>query len=249
LISLPFDKIHKTQITRYASIHRGAFKTVEGRKLRVSTIGRTFLDMLRRLDYCGGMRHVMELFGTSAGQYRPPIIDELERHGNAIVKARAGYLLEEHARIQDVGDRRLRAISFFFGRCDSPSASLRTRHVSLVHALALETATRIPGRRTVPPCGRDRPVGRFENPGQKDETRDQRRVVLIGQGEGGRLSMRATGIGVPPLSPLPASRAYRRLASGSDIKGQDSIREDDWKEKREDNPELIRVAFLSMPLA
>jgi len=46
------------------------------------------------------------------------------------------------------------------GHRDSPCASLRTRHVSLVRALALETATRIPGRRTVPLFGRDRPVGR-----------------------------------------------------------------------------------------
>jgi hypothetical protein len=27
---------------------------------------------------------------------------------------------------------------------------------------------------------------------------------MIGKGEGGRFSMLATGIGVPPLSPLPA---------------------------------------------
>jgi predicted transcriptional regulator of viral defense system len=101
LVNIQFDRIQKTQITRYASIHRGAFKKIEGRKLRVSTIGRTFLDMLRRPDYCGGMRHVMEIFGASAGQYRPLIIDELERHGNAIEKARAGYLLEEFAHIQD----------------------------------------------------------------------------------------------------------------------------------------------------
>jgi predicted transcriptional regulator of viral defense system len=101
LVSLPFDKIHKTQITRYASIHRGAFKNIEGRKLRVSTIGRTFLDMLRKPDYCGGMRHVMEIFGTAAGQYRQLIIDELDRHGNAIEKARAGFLLEEYGHIQD----------------------------------------------------------------------------------------------------------------------------------------------------
>ena len=66
-----------------------------------------------------------------------------------------------------VGDRRLRAIIFLFGRRDSPSASLRTRHVSLVRALALETAARIPGRRTAPPCGRVRPSRRSENQGQK----------------------------------------------------------------------------------
>jgi predicted transcriptional regulator of viral defense system len=101
LVYIQFDRIHKTQITRYASIHRGAFKTVEGRRRRVSTIGRTFLDMLRRPDYCGGMRHVMEIFGALAGQYRLLIIDEFERHGNAIEKARAGYLLEEYGHIQD----------------------------------------------------------------------------------------------------------------------------------------------------
>jgi len=101
LVNLPFDRIHKTQITRYASIHRGAFKSIEERKLRVSTIGRTFLDMLRRPDYCGGMRHVVEIFGTLADQYRQLIINELDRHGNAIEKARAGYLLEEYAHIQD----------------------------------------------------------------------------------------------------------------------------------------------------
>lgn len=43
-------------------------------------------------------------------------------------------------------------------------------------------------------------------------------MVLIGLGKGGRLSIRAIGIGVPPLSPLPATRAYRRHAAGSDIK-------------------------------
>jgi predicted transcriptional regulator of viral defense system len=101
LVNIQFDRIQKTQITRYASIHRGAFKNVEGRKLRVSTVGRTFLDMLRKPDYCGGMRHVMEIFGSSAGQYKPLIIDELDRHGNSIEQARAGYLLEEYGHIQD----------------------------------------------------------------------------------------------------------------------------------------------------
>jgi len=55
---------------------------------------------------------------------------------------------------------------FLFGRRDSPSASLRTRHASLIRALALETAARIPGRRMASPYGRVRPVGRSEN--QKD---------------------------------------------------------------------------------
>lgn len=32
---IQFEKIQKTQITRYASVHRGAFKNIEGRKLNV----------------------------------------------------------------------------------------------------------------------------------------------------------------------------------------------------------------------
>lgn len=101
LVNIQFDNIQKTQITSYASVHRGAFKIIEGRKLRVATIGRTFLDMLRRPDYCGGMRHVMEIFGSSAAQYKRLIIEELDRLGNSIEKARAGYLLEDYGHIQD----------------------------------------------------------------------------------------------------------------------------------------------------
>ena len=47
------------------------------------------------------------------------------------------------------------------GRRDSPSASLRTRHVSLFAPSPSRPLTRTPGRRTAPPCGRDRPGGRF----------------------------------------------------------------------------------------
>jgi len=101
LINTNFAKVQKTQITRYSSIHLGAFKNVDGRNLRVTTIGRTFLDMLRKPDYCGGMRHVMDVFISFAPQYKRLIIDEIDHHGNKIEKARAGYLLEEHCQIRD----------------------------------------------------------------------------------------------------------------------------------------------------
>lgn len=101
LVFIQFDKIQKTRITRYSSVHQGAFRNIERRTLRVSTIGRTFLDMLRKPSYCGGMRHVIEIFGSSAVQYSDLIIDELDRHGNAIEKTRAGYLLENVGQIRD----------------------------------------------------------------------------------------------------------------------------------------------------
>jgi len=42
---------------------------------------------------------------------------------------------------------------FLFGRRDSPSALLRTRHGSLFAPSPSKPLARIPGRRTVPPCG------------------------------------------------------------------------------------------------
>jgi predicted transcriptional regulator of viral defense system len=101
LINIKFEKVQKTQITRYSSIHQGAFKNVEGRNLRVTTIGRTFLDMLRKPDYCGSIRHVMDTFIAFGLQYKRLIIDEIDRHGNSIEQARAGYLLEDCCKIRD----------------------------------------------------------------------------------------------------------------------------------------------------
>ena len=90
-----FNYYIKNKIFRYSSVHQGAFKHIDGRMLRVSTIGRTFLDMLRKPDYCGSMYHVAGIFKNNGQQYSKLIIDEIDRHGTNIEKARAGYLLEE----------------------------------------------------------------------------------------------------------------------------------------------------------
>ncbi len=97
-------KIHtidKTPIISYSSIHQGAFKKIEGRSLRVSTSGRTFLDMVRKPDYCGGMRHVLEVYSKFGKEHSRLIISEIDRHGNLIEKTRAGYILEEICKIKD----------------------------------------------------------------------------------------------------------------------------------------------------
>lgn len=101
LTRLNFSIIHNNKIFRYSSIHHGAFKHIEGRMLRVSTIGRTFLDMLREPDYCGSMYHVIDVFKNYGEQYSNLIIDEIERHGTNIEKSRAGYLLEEILHVED----------------------------------------------------------------------------------------------------------------------------------------------------
>jgi predicted transcriptional regulator of viral defense system len=101
LTKIKFSMIQNNKIFRYSSIHHGAFKHIEDRMLRVSTIGRTFLDMLREPDYCGSMYHVTDVFKNFGEQYSRLIIDEIDRHGTNIEKSRAGYLLDEILNIKD----------------------------------------------------------------------------------------------------------------------------------------------------
>lgn len=83
----------------HASVHvqersqMGAFRLVSDTPLRVATIGRTFLDMLREPKLCGGMQHVIDIYRNDAKRYFRLILDELERHGKPIDKIRAGYIL------------------------------------------------------------------------------------------------------------------------------------------------------------
>jgi hypothetical protein len=95
LTRVRFDKLGRTEIHRFSSIHWGAYINVHGRSLRVSSIGRTFLDMLRNPELCGGMAHVIETYESHAAQYLRPIVEEIDRHGGAIDKVRAGYLMHE----------------------------------------------------------------------------------------------------------------------------------------------------------
>ena len=69
--------------------------------LRVSSIGRTFLDMLRRPDLCGGIHNCLDVFQQHGPQYLKLIIDEITQHGNSIEKVRAGYILEEYCNIKN----------------------------------------------------------------------------------------------------------------------------------------------------
>lgn len=95
------DKINQRPIHRFASVHSGAFRRIKDSQVRVSTIGRTFLDMLRNPQLCGGIAHVLEVFRDHAGFNRRAIFDELDQHGGPIDKVRAGYILEDICGIKD----------------------------------------------------------------------------------------------------------------------------------------------------
>jgi predicted transcriptional regulator of viral defense system len=105
---LPLLHRHKTERLQGQSIHLtqtkaygGGFRLAMDGLLRVSTLGRTYLDMLRRPDLCGGMSHVVEIFEQRAADQLQLIIGEVDKHGDAIDRVRAGYLLEERCGLSD----------------------------------------------------------------------------------------------------------------------------------------------------
>lgn len=96
-----FERIDGVRVDLMRRSHRGAFKAIKSPSIRVAMIGRTFLDMLREPDSCGGMLHVVDTYREYAGKYFKLILDEVGKHGTMIEKARAGYLLEKVCRKSD----------------------------------------------------------------------------------------------------------------------------------------------------
>ena len=54
LTRLKMDKIDRRDGRRFAFSHLGAYKQVQGKTLRFPSTGRTFLDILRNPELCGG---------------------------------------------------------------------------------------------------------------------------------------------------------------------------------------------------
>jgi predicted transcriptional regulator of viral defense system len=85
--------------SRYVTQEFGHHKSVPDSPVRVATLGRVYLDMLRKPSLCGGIRHVIEIFEEHAFSHARLIVNELDQHGSAIEKVRAGYLLETYASV------------------------------------------------------------------------------------------------------------------------------------------------------
>lgn len=94
------DKINKTPVHFEERSQLGAFRHVSDTTLRVATIGRVFLDMIREPELCGGMQHALDVYKKEASRYLKFIVDEIDRHGKPIDKVRAGYLLSEVCHLQ-----------------------------------------------------------------------------------------------------------------------------------------------------
>jgi predicted transcriptional regulator of viral defense system len=94
-------KIGSTAVQFHERSQLGAFRLVPDSPLRVATVGRVFLDMVREPGLCGGIQHVVDVFMTEAKRHQRLIVDEVERNGTAIDKVRTGYLLSEICKLDD----------------------------------------------------------------------------------------------------------------------------------------------------
>lgn len=95
LVRTKMRKIRRREISIFNRQHLGSFRTIRSSGVRVSTLGRTFLDMLREPDLCGGIRHVLSVYEGSATENIQLIVDDIDTHGTAIDKVRAGYVLSQ----------------------------------------------------------------------------------------------------------------------------------------------------------
>lgn len=92
----PYEKIDGKELQQHT--HRNYRPRAElhaSGGIRVSTLGETFLDMLREPDLCGGYIHVQDVFEEYAAEHLAVIVRAVDKTGTGIDKARTGYLLEE----------------------------------------------------------------------------------------------------------------------------------------------------------
>lgn len=69
--------------------------------LRVSPIGKTFIDMLRTPDECGGIDHVLDVYIENSEKYLPAILKELKHERSRKIDiARTGFVLQKVVGIQ-----------------------------------------------------------------------------------------------------------------------------------------------------
>lgn len=87
--------INRTPVRISKKMQLGSNKQSNELTARFSTIGRTFLDMLKEPELCGGFDHVYISFKNNATRYLKMIIKEFDSCGNDTDKVRCGYILEE----------------------------------------------------------------------------------------------------------------------------------------------------------
>ena len=88
------ETVRGRRIAVYETKHPGQWLQVRDANARLATVGQTFVDMLERPQYCGGMVHVVDVWRAHAGTHRDEIIAAVDATAIPIAKVRAGYLFD-----------------------------------------------------------------------------------------------------------------------------------------------------------
>lgn len=107
------EKVRRRPVTVHESSHPAEPVEIRGERTRITSIGRTFVDMLSEPNLCGGFRHVLEVWEREGEEWLNPIIDAVDAFDAPIVKVRAGHILSERL---DIEDDRVRAWERFAQR-------------------------------------------------------------------------------------------------------------------------------------
>lgn len=97
------DEIRGRRVARHETKYPDTPIAIRDTPVRIAAIGRTFVDMLADPAWCGGMNHVLDVWAESAATYLEEIVAAVDRSPSAIVKVRAGYLLQERLRLAHPG--------------------------------------------------------------------------------------------------------------------------------------------------
>ena len=95
------NKVKGKTVKRHASKSWDADAATVMDSVRVASVGRTFLDMVRDPELCGGIHHVLDVFEDSGRRFKNAILREVEAHGSKLDKSRVGYIMEERLGLEN----------------------------------------------------------------------------------------------------------------------------------------------------
>jgi predicted transcriptional regulator of viral defense system len=91
----PTGYLRGRPVTFHESNHPDNPLQLRGERTRVSTIGRTFVDMLEEPSLCGGMHHILDIWDEHASAWLDDIVAAVDQSPVRLAKMRAGYILSE----------------------------------------------------------------------------------------------------------------------------------------------------------
>lgn len=95
------ENLRRRPIIFHISGHPWTPVPLGGEETRITSVGQTFADMVTEPALCGGMHHVLDVWGREAEQWLPEIVEAVDQVHSKIAKVRAGYILSEVVEVDD----------------------------------------------------------------------------------------------------------------------------------------------------